>query len=287
MKGKTCCVTGHRDLPQNEINKIKTALAHEIDAAVTDGFTCFMSGFADGVDQYFVELVLERKQTTPALELIAVIPYRKRLDSLNKKTRTRELLEACADVVVIQEKYLPSVYSHRNRYMVEHSDRVIAVYDGRETGGIAKTIRFTHRMKKELREIPVGEIVMITGPIDTILNIILFVPLGFFLPLLYKKYHHMKTVALTGFLFSLAVEIVQMFGWGSSDINDLMTNTAGACIGFLVYCLLSRILPANLKKQLQSSRVNAVAEVLLFAICTFAIMVTAQTWFVHDVLNVP
>ena len=85
MKGKTCCVTGHRDLPQNEINKIKTALAHEIDAAVTDGFTCFMSGFADGVDQYFVELVLERKQTTPALELIAVIPYRKRLDSLNKK----------------------------------------------------------------------------------------------------------------------------------------------------------------------------------------------------------
>ena len=77
-----------------------------------------------------------------------MIPYRKRLDSLNKKTRTRELLEACADVVVIQEKYLPSVYSHRNRYMVEHSDRVIAVYDGRETGGTAKTIRFTHRMKK-------------------------------------------------------------------------------------------------------------------------------------------
>lgn len=50
MKGKTCCVTGHRDLPQNEINKIKAALEHEIDAAVTDGFTCFMSGFADGVD---------------------------------------------------------------------------------------------------------------------------------------------------------------------------------------------------------------------------------------------
>ena len=96
MKGKTCCVTGHRDLPQNEINKIKAALEHEIDAAVTDGFTCFMSSFADGVDQYFAELVLERKQTNPALELIAVIPYRKRLDSLNKKTRTRELLEACA-----------------------------------------------------------------------------------------------------------------------------------------------------------------------------------------------
>jgi len=128
---------------------------------------------------------------------------------------------------------------------------------------------------------------MITGPIDTILNVILFVPLGFFLPLLYKKYRNMRTVVLTGFLFSLAVEIFQMFDWGSSDINDLMTNTVGACVGFLAYCLLSRILPLNLKKQLQSSEVNAEAEVLLFAICTFTIMVTAQTWFIHNVLNIP
>lgn len=97
----------------------------------------------------------------------------------------------------------------------------------------------------------------------------------------------MKTVALTGFLFSLSVEIVQMFDWGSSDINDLMTNTAGACFGFLAYYLLSRILPANLKKQFQSERVNAMAEVLLLAICTFAIMVTIQPWFVHSVLNIP
>ena len=124
MKGKTCCVTGHRDLPQNEINKIKAALEHEIDAAVTDGFTCFMSGFADGVDQYFAELVLERKQTNPALELIAVIPYRKRLDSLNKKTRTRELLEACADVVVIQEKYLPSGWRDRPAGSLETKNKI-------------------------------------------------------------------------------------------------------------------------------------------------------------------
>lgn len=76
-------------------------------------------------------------------------------------------------------------------------------------------------------------------------------------------------------------------GKNSTGKDQLSIITANDCIGFLVYCLLSRILPANLKKQLQSSRVNAVAEVLLFAICTFAIMVTAQTWFVHDVLNVP
>lgn len=73
-----------------------------------------------------------KQKDDPSLELIAVIPYQKRLDSLRAKRRTYEMLEACRDVVVIQEEYQPSVYSHRNRYMVEHSDRVIAVYDGRE-----------------------------------------------------------------------------------------------------------------------------------------------------------
>lgn len=158
MEKKVCCVTGHRDLPQNQINYVKAALLREIEKAVADGYTCFMSGFAEGVDQYFVEMVMEKQKEDPALELIAVLPYRKRLDSLREKGRTYEMLEACSDVVVMQEEYRPSVYSHRNRYMVEHSDRVIAVYDGREKGGTVRTIRFTHRMKKELREIPVGEI---------------------------------------------------------------------------------------------------------------------------------
>lgn len=160
MEGKTCCVTGHRDLPQKEINHVKAALQREIEKAAADGFTRFLCGFGEGVDQYFAEIVLEMKKENPALELVAVITCRKRLDSLMEKGRTYKMLEACADVVVMQEKYHPSVYSHRNRYMAEHSERVIAVYDGREKGGTVRTIRFAHQMKKELREIPVGEIVL-------------------------------------------------------------------------------------------------------------------------------
>ena len=160
MQTKTCCVTGHRDLPQKEINRVKAALRKEIERAIADGFTCFMSGFAEGVDQYFAEIVLEMRRLNPDLELIAVIPYQKRLDNLQKKKRTYKMLETCADIIVIREEYQPSVYSHRNRYMVEHSDRVIAVYDGREKGGTVGTIRFTHVLKKELREIPVGEIIV-------------------------------------------------------------------------------------------------------------------------------
>ena len=128
---------------------------------------------------------------------------------------------------------------------------------------------------------------MITGPIDTILNVILFVPMGLFLPLLNKKYNSIKAVALTGFIFSVSVEIVQMFGWGSSDINDLITNTIGVCIGYLLSMLIAKALPNKLKTQLYSKNINVIAEVLFFTACTFVIMVTAQRWVVHSVLNIP
>lgn len=156
MEEKTCCVTGHRDIPADEAAYVKEALRREIEKAVDDGFTVFLSGFADGVDQYFAEAVLELQAKNPGLKLIAALPYRKRVDSLRQNGHTNALLDACAEVIIIQEEYRPNVYSKRNRYMVEHADRVIAVYDGREKGGTVKTIRYAHQFRKELREIPVG-----------------------------------------------------------------------------------------------------------------------------------
>lgn len=128
---------------------------------------------------------------------------------------------------------------------------------------------------------------MITGPIETILNIVLFVPMGLFLPLLYKKYNKFKTVVITGILFSFSIELVQMFNWGASDINDVMTNTMGACLGYLIYSIISKILPDKLDRQLKSKKVNAFIEVFLLSVCIFVIMVTVQPWFVHNVLNIP
>lgn len=158
MRGKACCVTGHRDIPAGQIGHIKKSLEQEVDRAISDGFTCFISGFADGVDLLFAEIVAEKITKNLALKLIAAIPYQKRLDTLRKAERTKALIDLCAEIYIAADDYRPSVYAKRNRYMVEHSDRVIAVYDGREKGGTVGTIRLAHTMKKELREIAVGEL---------------------------------------------------------------------------------------------------------------------------------
>ena len=80
--------------------------------------------------------------------------------------------------------------------------------------------------------IPLKDI--LSSPIGYILNIILFIPLGFFLPILYKKYRNLKKVTLVGFLISLFIEIMQLFSHRATDIDDLITNTLGTMIGYLI-----------------------------------------------------
>ena len=63
MKEKTCCITGHREIPAGRAAYVERALALEIDRAIEDGFTCFLTGFAEGTDQLFARLVLERARS--------------------------------------------------------------------------------------------------------------------------------------------------------------------------------------------------------------------------------
>ena len=69
-----------------------------------------------------------------------------------------------------------------------------------------------------------------------ILNIFLFVPLGFLCPLISKRYQCVKNTLLIGFGLSLSIEIVQLFTlYRATDINDLITNIVGTLIGYFCF----------------------------------------------------
>ncbi len=149
---KTCMVTGHRKVEADKIQQIKQELQHEIEIAIQQGYTHFISGFASGVDLYFAAIVAELKEDYK-LFLEAAIPYRNRINS--KDTEFKRLLSKCSAVGIHSEKYSPSCYIVRNRFMVQSSDLVIAVYDGRETGGTDFTIRYARIMEKEIKIISI------------------------------------------------------------------------------------------------------------------------------------
>lgn len=71
-------------------------------------------------------------------------------------------------------------------------------------------------------------------------NILLFVPLGVFLPLIFRTSRR-KSVLLIALLFSVFFEILQILFSGTPDIDDVLLNTLGAVLGYLFFCVISQI----------------------------------------------
>lgn len=90
---------------------------------------------------------------------------------------------------------------------------------------------------------PVPFVRMWAVPEEAVLNIFLFVPYGFALPLLWKKFRDGRRTVLAGFLLSLFVELAQLFS-GHTDADDLILNTFGTWIGYLAACVLLLRIPA-------------------------------------------
>jgi len=68
---------------------------------------------------------------------------------------------------------------------------------------------------------------------NSILNVLLFIPLGALLPILWNRFRKAKHALLFGFGTSLSIELLQMLTFRATDVNDLITNTFGAYLGFL------------------------------------------------------
>lgn len=69
-------------------------------------------------------------------------------------------------------------------------------------------------------------------------NIVMFMPFGFILPILYRQKG--RIVILSGFLLSLFIEISQLFLMRGTDIDYLILNTLGVALGYLLYRLLCK-----------------------------------------------
>ncbi len=139
-----CCFTGHRPQKLRRSEKeIKADLEKAIKQAIADGFTTFITGMAYGVDIWAGQIVVRLRQSNPTIHLIAAIPFRGFEDrwSTDWKKAYVELLEQVDLVRYICPRYNPGAYQRRNEWMVDHSSRVIAVFNG-EPSGTKNTIDY-------------------------------------------------------------------------------------------------------------------------------------------------
>jgi glycopeptide antibiotics resistance protein len=67
-------------------------------------------------------------------------------------------------------------------------------------------------------------------------NAVIFFPVGILLPVIWEKMNSLKMILLAGFLFSLFIELSQLaFQCGMCQTEDLLMNTLGAGVGYLIY----------------------------------------------------
>lgn len=139
-----CCFTGHRPekLAMTE-KQVHTAMKEEIQRTIADGFDVFISGMARGIDIIGAEIVLELRKAGEPVRLICASPYQGFEVNWSSEWRSRyEAVLSQADLVrYICPSYSRTCFRIRNEWMVDHSARALAVYNG-ESGGTKNTIDY-------------------------------------------------------------------------------------------------------------------------------------------------
>ena len=104
-----------------------------------------------GVDTFAAEAVLLLKEEFPEIILEAAIPCEDQpaFWKTNDRKRYYKIAERCDISTVLQKRYTNGCMQKRNRYMVDNSDIVIAVWDG-SSGGTELTVRYAEKTGKKI-----------------------------------------------------------------------------------------------------------------------------------------
>ena len=158
-----CAFTGHRpgslpwkyDETAPACIMLKEVLADQIRALVSEGVTGFISGMAQGVDLWAAQIVLDLKKENPLVKLSCALPC----DDQEKmwpdpvKKQYHSILEQADKVVRVGREYTKECMYARNRYMVDHANILLAVYNGKRRSGTGMTVNYAEQKQRRIIKI--------------------------------------------------------------------------------------------------------------------------------------
>lgn len=155
MENNLCAFTGHRpkkfpwryDETDERCVRLKEAIAAQIEQMVERGVTGFLSGMAEGTDHWTAQAVLAHRDKNPALKLHCILLHKGQADkwSVAAREQYRSILERADSIVYVSRDYHKDCMLERNRFLVDHSSFLLAVYNGEYRGGTAATLRYARK----------------------------------------------------------------------------------------------------------------------------------------------
>ena len=143
MKQKTCCFTGHRDIPSGSYQIIFNKTEEMVETLIKKGYLYFGAGGALGFDTIAAFAVLKLKERYPDVRLILVLPCLSQTRGwASEDVKIYEDIKKQADkVVYTSEEYTRGCMHKRNRHLVDNSSVCIA-YLTESKGGTAYTVDY-------------------------------------------------------------------------------------------------------------------------------------------------
>ena len=123
-------------------------------------------------------------------------------------------------------------------------------------------VRFSYMEKRNVNLIPFGKI----DVAEIILNVVIFVPLGIYAGVLFKRWGFVKKLFFF-FLISLMFEGLQfIFKIGAFDITDIITNILGGIIGSLIFEAIEKLFNNSVKSQKFITIIAAIGTALMISL---------------------
>ena len=156
MREKTCCFTGHRELPIGKADEIQVRLEEELRYLIRQDVCDFMAGGALGFDTLAAGVVLKLKDEFEQLRLILVLPCPEQAQRWSQADiALYEETKLGADrVLYTADAYHPGCMQKRNKYLVEHSCCCIC-YMTKRKGGTKNTVDLCRKKGVQVTNIAV------------------------------------------------------------------------------------------------------------------------------------
>lgn len=158
MKKKTCCFTGHRDIPSGTYQLIFKKTEEIVESLIKQGYLYFGAGGALGFDTIAAFTILKLKERYPDIRLILVLPcYSQTRGWTSEDVRIYDNIKDQADkVVYTSEEYTRGCMHKRNCHLVDNSSACIA-YLTESKGGTAYTVDYA--LKNGLTVFNIAELI--------------------------------------------------------------------------------------------------------------------------------
>ena len=122
-------------------------LIKRVNELTIKGYTHFISSFANDTDVLLAQIIGSFRYKNKDLILEAVIPIENKLNSLDK---IKYALMLYNKVTVIQEQCGPECFQKRNKYMIDNSDVVVALWDEKTSKEAYNAVNYARSQGKEI-----------------------------------------------------------------------------------------------------------------------------------------